>query len=153
MRKARLFTAVTVDGCLVENLDWLPDTQGQTFLFDHQTWKQLEPRLKPAEHITVLSPRPKAPASGIQYETGSAADCLRRLKEEDGGTIWVLAGPKTVNQLMKTDLIDYYELVIVPQIGGSGPRLFKPGGQPLDLKLKRHAESDGLVFLSYEREL
>ncbi len=59
MRKARLFTAVTVDGCLVENLDWLPDTQGQTFLFDHQTWKQLESRLKTEENITVLSPRPK----------------------------------------------------------------------------------------------
>ncbi len=74
------------------------------------------------------------------------------MKEQEGSTIWVLAGPKTVSQLMKTDQIDYYELVIVPQIGASGTRLFKPGGQPLDLKLKRHAESDGLVFLSYERE-
>lgn len=152
MRKARLFTAVTVDGCLVEELDWLPDTQSQTFLFDHQVWQQLGNRLKPEETVTVLSPRPKQAAKGIRYETGSAADCLKRMKEEDGGTIWICAGPKTVSQLVKTDLIDIYDLVVVPQIGGSQVRLFKPGGPALDLRLKRHSESEGLMFLSYERK-
>ena len=42
VRKARLFTAVSLDGCLLDEMDWLPDTRGQSFLFDTHVWEKLE---------------------------------------------------------------------------------------------------------------
>ncbi len=58
VRKARLFTAVSLDGCLLDEMDWLPDTRGQSFLFDTHVWEKLEPGLEQSGNITVLSPRP-----------------------------------------------------------------------------------------------
>ncbi len=151
VRKARLFTAVSLDGCLLDEMDWLPDTRGQSFLFDTHVWEKLEPGLDANGQITVLSPRPVRHSTGVQFDTRDAAECLRALKDQEGKTIWICAGPKTIHKLMKADLIDEYELVVVPEIRGSQVRLFKAGIPSMPLTLKRVSESDGLVCLSYER--
>ncbi|WP_438600659.1 hypothetical protein, partial [Faecalibaculum rodentium] len=101
MRKARLFTAVSLDGCLLDEMDWLPDTRGQSFLFDTHVWEKLEPGLDANGQITVLSPRPVRHSTGVQFDTRDAAECLRALKDQEGKTIWICAGPKTIHKLMK----------------------------------------------------
>lgn len=77
---------------------------------------------------------------------------IERLKQEKGKNIWICGGANLVNQCLKNDLIDEYQITTVPVILGNGTRLFEKNGKKIKLELKEIKEENGLVIGRYTKE-
>lgn len=64
---------------------------------------------------------------------------------------WVCGGAQLARRMMALDLIDVYQLTVMPVILGGGVRLFPPEGPALPLRLTRHTVCNGVVELVYVR--
>ena len=84
---------------------------------------------------------------------GDVPDAVRKLKEEDGEDIIILGSGDLAQTLMKHDLIDVYDLWVVPIVLGTGKRLFRDGLPKTGLKLvKSKISGTGVAMLTYEPE-
>ncbi|MEP6479195.1 MAG: dihydrofolate reductase family protein [Rhodoglobus sp.] len=82
-------------------------------------------------------------------------DDVRRLKDSDGGDIYVPGSPALVKSLSAAGLVDGYDLMIFPVLLGAGKRLFGADeGTPLSkLRLVEHKlYSNGVVHAVYDVE-
>lgn len=79
-------------------------------------------------------------------------ELIERLKQEKGKNIWICVGANLVNQCLKNDLIDEYQITTVPVILGNGTRLFEKNGKKIKLELKEIKEENGLVIGRYTKE-
>lgn len=79
-------------------------------------------------------------------------ELIERLKQEKGKNIWICGGANLVNQCLKNDLIDEYQITTVPVILGNGTRLFEKNGKKIKLELKEIKEENGLVIGRYTKE-
>ncbi|NRQ18862.1 dihydrofolate reductase family protein [Ensifer sesbaniae] len=85
--------------------------------------------------------------------TGDAAKEVERLKQLDGGTIFVFGSADFAAGLIEKGLVDEYRLGINPVLLGSGVPLFKPGLKRTKLKLTdTRPLKSGLVILHYQPE-
>jgi dihydrofolate reductase len=74
---------------------------------------------------------------------------LRSLKEQPGGTIYVVGGAMVVSGLLREDLIDELRLIVHPVILGGGKSPFAGAGErTLELASSRAGRS-GRVILTY----
>ncbi|HEV7305790.1 dihydrofolate reductase family protein [Ensifer sp.] len=85
--------------------------------------------------------------------TGDAASEVERLKQRDGGAIFVFGSADFAAGLIEKGLVDEYRLGINPVLLGSGVPLFKPGLARTKLRLT-HARplKSGVVILHYQPE-
>jgi dihydrofolate reductase len=75
---------------------------------------------------------------------------VRRLKKEDGPGMVVMGSGSVVAQLAQANLVDEYQLVVVPVALGAGRTLFEGMKGRLGLKLtSSRAFKNGNVFLTY----
>jgi dihydrofolate reductase len=83
---------------------------------------------------------------------GDPVDAVRKLKEEQSGTIVVHGSRQLAQALVEHDLVDQLNLMVFPVVLGSGQRLF---GETTDKKRLQLVESrtvgDGVVILIYTR--
>jgi dihydrofolate reductase len=83
---------------------------------------------------------------------GDAVEAVRKLKDEQDGTLQVPGSAQLVQTLLDNDLVDELRLMVFPVVLGSGKRLF---GETSDKKRLRLAESrtvgDGVAILIYRR--
>jgi dihydrofolate reductase len=83
---------------------------------------------------------------------GDVAEAVRKLKDEQDGTIVVHGSRQLAQTLIENDLVDQLNVMIFPVVLGSGKRLF---GDTTDKKRLQLAESrtvgDGVVILIYRR--
>lgn len=56
---------------------------------------------------------------------GDAAEVVRQLKAEEGGSILIMGSGSIVRQLAAEDLIDEYVLILTPVVAGEGKPLFQ----------------------------
>jgi dihydrofolate reductase len=83
---------------------------------------------------------------------GDVAEGVRKLKEEAAEDLVVLGSGDLAQTLMEHDLIDRYDLWIVPIVLGSGKRLFREG-RSLRLNLVDEKRSGtGVVMATYVPE-
>ena len=83
---------------------------------------------------------------------GDVEDGVRKLKEESAEDLVVLGSGGLAQTLMEHDLIDQYDLWIIPIVLGSGKRLFREG-RSLRLKLVDEKRSGtGVVITTYVPE-
>lgn len=81
--------------------------------------------------------------------TGSPAEEIARLKQQEGRGIGVAGGARFAQSLSKEGLIDEYRLTIHPVVLGSGMPLF---AAPLQLKLvSSRPLASGVVIATYQR--
>jgi dihydrofolate reductase len=82
------------------------------------------------------------------------ADEVRKLTQQPGGNILIYGSGTLVRALMRRDLIDVYQIMLIPVVLGSGERFFREGHDPTTLSLTDvRTTAAGVVVLTYRRPL
>ena len=93
----------------------------------------------------------KASWNNTNLVKGDAVAEMRKFKSEPGEPMVILGSGFLVSQLAQADLIDEYQLVIVPVVLGEGKTMFQGLSRRLDLALKRtRSFRNGRAFMLYE---
>jgi dihydrofolate reductase len=80
------------------------------------------------------------------------AEEVRKLKQQPGRDLLIYGSQTLVHTLMQRDLIDVFQLMIVPLFLGSGKRFFDEGRDPTTLSLTdARTTGAGVVMLTYRR--
>jgi dihydrofolate reductase len=74
---------------------------------------------------------------------------VRKLKEEGTGSITILGSGSVIQQLANVNLIDEYEVVVVPVVLGAGKQLFRGVKMTEMSLLEARSFKNGLVSLRY----
>ena len=78
---------------------------------------------------------------------------LRDLKRENGPDLLIQGSSELVQTLLKHDLIDRFQLMIMPLVLGRGKKLFGDGALPAAMKLTgSKVSTTGVVVGAYERD-
>jgi dihydrofolate reductase len=81
---------------------------------------------------------------------GMAAE-IRKMKNEPGEGMAILGSGSIVSQLTQEQLIDEYQMVVIPVVLGKGRTMFEGVKEKVSLKLtKSRAFGNGNVLLCYE---
>ena len=176
MRRIILFIAMSLDGYIADEkggVGWLSDIQTEengedsyshfikeidTVVMGWNTYHQIVTELSPGEWVYkglttyILTHRKLESTGEICFTDENPCKILRRLKKEEGKSIWICGGADVIRQLMEEDLIDEYDISVIPVILGDGIRLFGKRESPVRLRLVRSGGSDGIVELVYVRE-
>lgn len=84
------------------------------------------------------------------YTTNEEVDVLvERLKSESGKNIWLFGGSELIDSFIKKELIDEYQITIVPYVIRQGIPLFKEGKYDTQLKLVDSQVNQDFVTLTY----
>lgn len=70
----------------------------------------------------------------------------------DHGRIWLFGGSKLIQSFINLNLIDEFQIHIVPHIIGRGMPLFLPSKSVMNLKLTNHQTYDDGMTLTYKRD-
>ncbi len=66
-----------------------------------------------------------------------------------GKDIWICGGANLIQQLINEDVIDEYDISVIPTLLGKGIRLFGDGKKEIPLKLCRTRAYNGITELVY----
>lgn len=173
-RKVILFIATSIDGYIADKqggVDWLPtdttsnseeDNTYETFyqavdtvIMGRTTYDQVVNELSP-EHYPyegkasyVLTSRPGDGKEDIHFTSEPVVALVERLKNEQGGNIWIVGGSSVVKPLVEKNLIDEYQIAIAPIILGKGIPLFQTMNQSVALKLKKTQAINQFSYLTF----
>lgn len=175
MKKICLFIAMSLDGYLADSkgsVAWL-DGQGDdddnidaysafvkdidTVIMGWNTYHQIVTELSPNEWIYgdfttyVVTHREKPSFDKIHFTNESPIELVKKLREGSGKHIWICGGANLIQQLVRENLIDYYDITVVPTILGSGIRLFENAGHEIKLRLLKVQTYHGMTDLVYTR--
>lgn len=147
MRNVILFIAMSLDGYIADSegkVGWLGgqgdagetmDTYSEfvthvdTVIMGWNTYYQIITELSPKEWVYseltsyVITHRSCSSTERIQFTNENPCSLIRELKKGDGKAIWICGGADIVRQLMAEDLIDIYDISIIPMLLGKGIRL------------------------------
>jgi len=175
MRKIVLFIAMSLDGYIADSnggVGWLnghcSDSENldvysefvkdiDTILMGWNTYDQVATELSPTEWVYsdfttyVITHNEKNSTDKICFTNKNPIDLLTKLKSEPGKNIWICGGANLVQQLIRSDLIDQYDISIIPTLLGSGIRLFENTEKEIKLKLLKTQAHNGITNLVYTR--
>ena len=121
------------------------------------TYRQVTEELSPGKwpyaglQSYVFTHNPKPNQKGIAFVCGDAPSFVRGLRAQPGKDIWVCGGADLAGQLLQADLVDRFQISILPILLGDGIRLFQGGCPPLPLRLVGKKDANGIVELTYLR--
>lgn len=175
MRKISLFIAMSLDGYIADSnggVDWLvgQDEDGEvidtysefvkdvdTILMGWNTYHQITTELSPEKWVYdgfttyVLTHRELPSSEKIRFVEENPVELLNRLKKVPGKNIWICGGANLAAQLVEENLIDQYDITIIPIILGAGIRLFGKETKEIPLRLVHTKAYNGMMDLVYER--
>ena len=173
MRDVVLFIAMSLDGYIAApdgGVDWLvgqskvSDEPGSypaflagvsDIVMGYTTYHQLDTVLCPGdwpypEQTTyVLTHREGETKQGVVFTNEEPEALVARLKQTEGGEIWICGGAHVANQFIRRGLIDRYHISVIPTIRGAGIRLFEAQDAPRELRLIKTESYNGIVDLVY----
>lgn len=176
MRKVILYIAQSVDGYIADakgQVAWLkgqvadlelPDTYTSfiqnvdTIIMGQKTYHQITTELAkdmwpyPEQQSYIVTHRPKAQTDKLLFTDKDPVSLVTELKKQPGKDIWICGGANLIAQLVEHDLIDVYQLTLIPTLLGQGIRLFSENRAPKELCLLRTVSQNRVVELTYERK-
>lgn len=103
--------------------------------------------------VHVMTHRPiKNPHSGVSPYSGGVDGLVIQMGVQGAKNAWIVGGTDIIQQFMDRDLVDTFEIYVIPILLGSGIPLFRPAQQPINLinqSVKRF--DNGVVCLTYKR--
>jgi dihydrofolate reductase len=174
MRKVVLYMAVSLDGYIADadgGVAWLDgdgsDTDSfskfietiDTVILGYKTYHQIVTELSPDDWVYhgkksyVITHRDIESTNEIIFTNKDVCELVKELKTLDGKDIWICGGAIVANELMKLNLIDRYQLSIIPIILGDGIRLFDSQMSEIKLTLKSYTSNNGMAEVIYEPRL
>ncbi len=174
-RKVILYISQSLDGFIADskgNVDWIlgnnenydSDYGYENFIKDvdtvilgANTYKQIKNELSPDKWVYenlqsyVLTNEIIEDTTNIKYVNMKIKELINRLQKEHGKNIWICGGANLVNQCVKEDLIDEYQITTAPIILGNGIRLFEANNKNIKLELKDTKEENGLILGIYAK--
>ncbi len=101
--------------------------------------------------FVVSSTLQKAEWNNTTIIRGNAIDEIRKLKQQSGKNITVVGSGVLVQSLMQANLIDEYNISLIPIVLGGGQQLFPTGTDNQALQLiEAKPFATGLVLLRYQ---
>lgn len=173
MGKVVLFIAMSLDGYIADRegkVDWLagqdpggedPDAYAQfiqrvdTVVMGWNTYRQVVTELSPGhwpyDGLTayVVTHRDLPSTDRIQFTGRDPRALVEDLRRQPGRDIWICGGACLVQQL--ADLIDEYDISVIPVLLGGGVPLFAPAERAVPLELARTCSCNGITELVYRR--
>jgi dihydrofolate reductase len=104
--------------------------------------------------VMTSRPLPQPKGGSVRLTTEAPADLVRSLKEKYEKNIWLVGGGKLAAAFAAEDLIDEYDLTLIPVVLAAGIPLLEPAPVALtqSLRLVDHQVfPSGVVRLRYER--
>lgn len=174
-RKVILYISQSLDGFIADskgNVDWIlgnnenydSDYGYESFIKDidtvilgANTYKKITTELSPDKWVYedlksyVLTRKKIEDTQNIKCVNTNIKDLINKLQKENGKNIWICGGANLLNQCVKEDLIDEYQITTVPVILGSGIRLFEENNKKIRLELKYTKEENGLIIGIYTK--
>lgn len=174
-RKVILYISQSLDGFIADskgNVDWIlgndenydSDYGYEAFINDIDTvilgattYRQIINELSPDKWVYenlqsyVLTNENLEDTPNIKFVNTSVKRLINNLQKADGKNIWICGGASLINQCVKEDLIDEYQITTVPIILGNGIKLFTENDKRIKLKLKNTKEENGLILGIYTK--
>lgn len=176
-RKVILYISQSLDGFIVDNkgsVDWIIGNNKNyisdygyenfiknidTVVLGANTYKQIKNELSPDKWVYenlqsyVFTNEKIKDIENIKYVNMNIEKLINKLKQEKGKDIWICGGANLVNQCVKANLIDEYQITTVPIILGNGVRLFEENNKKINLEFKEIKEENGLIMGIYTKRL
>ncbi len=172
-RKVVMYIAVSLDGYIADSnggVEWLdsynneiPISEFQTFYesidtvllgFDtyHQIVTELSPNKWPYEDKIsyVFTSKKLDSTNNIKFINAPIEDYVKDLKTREGKNIWLCGGAAISNALIRSDLVDTFDLTIIPLILGRGIRLFDERNIRKNLRLVNFKKYKDIIRVIYE---
>ncbi len=170
--KIILSLAMSLDGYIVDDedkYDWIVgdgdshlNTKGESDIKDIQTrfdvivmgyksYKEFgDQSMFNGKRLIVATRKNITEKTNTTFVGDDLIETVLRYKE-DGKTIWLFGGSMLTDNFIKRDVIDNYEVGIVPMIIGNGKRLFLDDNPRIKLHLDSYSIHEGITILKYSR--
>ena len=172
-RKVILYISQSLDGFIADNkgsVDWILGNNEDytsdygydnfirnidTVILGYNTYKQLIEELSPNEWVYkglqsyVFTEKTINDVNDIKFVNEDIISFIKKLRKEKGKDIWICGGSNILNQLVKENLIDEYQITTVPVILGDGIRLFEEKNKKIKLELKETKIENCLIMGRY----
>ncbi|MGL4903495.1 MAG: dihydrofolate reductase family protein [Cetobacterium sp.] len=178
MRKIILYIAMSLDGYIANKdgkVDWLEgdgsdkNNVGTYFSFIenidtvilgyktyHQIITELSPQEWPYKGMKSYVFKNKIEPSNnedIEFINEDIISFVQNLKNKNGKDIWICGGANLLNQFIDSNLIDFYQIAIIPTILGDGIPLFQKLGEEKKLTLISSISYNGTVEVLYKNRI
>lgn len=174
-RKVILYISQSLDGFIADNkgsVDWIIGNNKNyisdygyenfiknidTVVLGANTYKQIKNELSPDKWVYenlqsyVFTNEKIKDIENIKYVNMNIEKLINKLKQEKGKNIWICGGANLVNQCVKANLIDEYQITTVPVILGNGVRLFEENNKKINIEFKEIKEENGLIMGIYTK--
>ncbi len=169
-RKIILYIAISLDGYIADengNVDWLEqyanieDTDYEEFyktidtvIMGRKTYDQVLSFGKyPYQNVKsyVYSNTKIGFDENVEFTNTLPKELVRTLKKQSGKHIWLIGGADLIHHFIENNLIDEYQITILPVILGRGIPLFKSGNHRIGLELLSKKNVKDAVTLIYKK--
>jgi dihydrofolate reductase len=108
--------------------------------------------LNDVEKVVFSTTLHEAEWENARIATVEPVATVKKLREQDGGDIIVLASSSVIRQLLDADELDRLSITLCPEIAGGGIRLFEDGVPPGSWTLTDSTSTEsGALCLLYDR--
>lgn len=175
-RKVILYIATSLDGYIADKnggIDWLAtnvvssevDTSYEDFynkvdtvIMGRTTFDQVTTELSPENYpyadstSYVLTSREASKKENVIFTNENVVNLVSTLKEEEGKDIFIVGGASIVQPLVEANLIDEYQLAIIPTLLGEGISLFGSIDQDVKLTATSAKVINNIVYHTYQKK-
>lgn len=173
-RKTILYIATSLDGYIADStgsIDWLHENMignnidtsyddfyatVDTVVMGRTTYDQVTTLLSPTSYpysdsksYTITS-RGNQSSEKLTFTNEDPVLLVNKLKKQKGKNIFIIGGASIINPLIESDLIDEYQLAIIPTILGSGISLFTTEKR-LNLQAISAKVVNNIVYHTYKK--